>query len=144
MSTTKSHPTYAVMVVEAIRENGGKKVSRQGILKYITSKYRLEENRANFQAKKTIKQLLENQQIQMANVAGRKGAGSYKLPSKAAMMEMEKAKAQAGTKKVASKEKSTKKTVKAGAKKVAGPKGKAGPATSSSKGVQKKAKQAKK
>ena len=144
MPTSKSHPTYAVMVVEAIRENGGKQVSRQGILKHITSKYGLEEGRANIQAKKTIKQLLEDKHIQMANVAGRKGAGSYKLPSKTAMMELEKAKVKASTKKVTSKAKE-KTTVTAGAKKgkVAASRSKAGTAAAA-KGGQKMAKKAKK
>ena len=145
MPSANSHPTYAVMVVEAIKENGAKKVSRQGILKFITSKYGLEANRANLLAKKAIKQLLEDKEIMMANVAGRKGAGSYKLPSKAAMME--KSKVVASAKKVApSKEKATKgKALKSGGKKVATSKGKAGPAittsTAAKKATQKKPKQ---
>ena len=41
--------------VEAIKENGGKNVRPQGILKFITLQYGLEANRANLLAKKAIK-----------------------------------------------------------------------------------------
>merc|ERR1711915_115753 len=62
-----AHPPYATMIAAAIKGLGDKKgSSRQAILKYIVANYKV------IAAKKVV----------AAAAAGKKGAGSFKLPAK--------------------------------------------------------------
>ena len=107
------HPTYAVMVVDAIRGLGDRKgSSRQAILKHILANNKVDAMKAAVMVRKALSRLVAANQIVAAATAGRKGAGSFKLSP-----ELKKAKPAQKTKakKVAAK----KTTKKAGAAKKA-------------------------
>ena len=83
VDTTGSHPKYSEMILEAINASKGPgklNVSRPTITKYVTAKYKLEVAAASRYINSTLKKMLESGTIRPGAIAGRKGAGSFRLP----------------------------------------------------------------
>merc|ERR1711862_205887 len=83
MGTSGSHPKYSEMILEAIsasRGPGKLNVSRPTITKYVTAKYKLEVAAASRHINSNLKKMLESGAIKPGAIAGRKGAGSFRLP----------------------------------------------------------------
>ena len=75
------HPTYAVMIAAAIaglKDRTGS--SRQAILKYICANYKVDAAKAPTRVRIALKKLIESKALVSAAAAGKKGAGSFKLP----------------------------------------------------------------
>ena len=80
-ASSSSHPKYSDMIIEAIQTNkadGNMNTSRQAILKFITSKYGIENQLATTSIKKNLKTMLESEVIKHAAQDGKKGAGSFR------------------------------------------------------------------
>lgn len=80
-ASSSSHPKYSDMIIEAIQANkadGNMNTSRQAILKFITSKYGIENQLATTSIKKNLKTMLESEVIKHAAQDGKKGAGSFR------------------------------------------------------------------
>merc|ERR1711909_253484 len=72
-----AHPPYASMITAAIKALGDKKgSSRQAILKYIVANNKVDAAKAAVRVRLALKKLVS------AAAAGKKGAGSFKLPAK--------------------------------------------------------------
>merc|ERR1712244_181079 len=98
-----AHPPYAAMIAAAIKGLGDKKgSSRQAILKYIVANYKVDAGKAAVRVRLALKKM----------IAGKKGAGSFKLPAK-------EPKAKKAKKPKAKKPKKVKKAKKPAAKKPA-------------------------
>merc|ERR1712048_1237984 len=108
-----AHPAYASMITAAIKALGDKKgSSRQAILKYVVANNKVDADKAAVRVRLALKKMVEAKKIVAAAAAGKKGAGSFKLPAKApAEKKVKKPKA-----------KSPKKAKKPAAKKAAKPK----------------------
>jgi len=77
----ESHPKYIDMVVDALKslnERGGS--SRQALIKYIVSKYQLDQKKADQHIKITLKNGLKNSTFKKTSGTGL--AGSFKLGDK--------------------------------------------------------------
>ncbi|KAB7508005.1 Histone H1.0 [Armadillidium nasatum] len=75
---TSTHPKYSIMICEAIKtlkERSGS--SRQAIVKYIVSNYKIDEKTANTQVKLSLKR--EVQSGSLKQVKGIGASGSFKL-----------------------------------------------------------------
>merc|ERR1711944_338172 len=123
-----AHPPYANMIKAAIKALGDKKgSSRQAILKYVCANYKVDAAKATSRVRIALKKLVDSKAIVTAAAAGKKGAGSFKLPpkepKKPAKPKAKKPKT-AAKKKVAKKAPAKAKAAKAPAK----PKAKAAPA----------------
>merc|ERR1712032_1454595 len=71
-----AHPPYANMIVAAIKALKDKKgSSRQAILKHVVAK-------AGVRVKLALRKLVAGKKVVAAAAAGKKGAGSFKLPAK--------------------------------------------------------------
>merc|ERR1712210_299775 len=71
-----AHPPYANMIVASIKALGDKKgSSRQAILKHVAAK-------AGVRVKLALRKLVAGKKVVAAAAAGKKGAGSFKLPAK--------------------------------------------------------------
>merc|ERR1712038_2001792 len=100
----------------AIKALGDKKgSSRQAILKYICANYKVDAAKAGGRVRIALKKLVTSKAIVAAAAAGKKGAGSFKLPAK----EPKAKPAKKAKKPKAKKAKAPAKAKKAPAKKVA-------------------------
>merc|ERR1711970_1431218 len=78
-----AHPPYASMITAAIKALGDKKgSSRQAILKYVVANNKVDAAKAAVCVRLALKKMIASKKIVAAAAAGRKGAGSYKLPAK--------------------------------------------------------------
>merc|ERR1711863_217720 len=78
-----AHPPYAAMIKAAIKALGDKKgSSRQAILKYVCANYKVDAAKAAGRVRIALKKLVTSKAIVAAAAAGKKGAGSFKLPAK--------------------------------------------------------------
>merc|ERR1712054_554463 len=77
-----AHPPYAAMIAAAIKGLGDKKgSSRQAILKYIVANYKVDAGKAAVRVRLALKKMIAAKKVAAA-AAGKKGAGSFKLPAK--------------------------------------------------------------
>merc|ERR1712037_12821 len=111
-----AHPPYANMIVAAIKALKDKKgSSRQAILKYVVANNKVADaDKAAVRVKLALRKLVAAKKVVPAAAAGKKGAGSFKLP--------------AAKKPKAEKAKKPKAAKKPAAKKAAKPKAKKAPA----------------
>merc|ERR1712154_26422 len=78
-----AHPPYAAMIAAAIKALGDKKgSSRQAILKYIIANYKVDADKAAVRVRLALKKMIAAKKVVAAAAAGKKGAGSFKLPAK--------------------------------------------------------------
>merc|ERR1712055_458799 len=78
-----AHPPYASMITAAIKKLGDKKgSSRQAILKYIVANNKVDAAKAGVRVNLALKKMVAAKKIVAAAAAGKKGAGSFKLPAK--------------------------------------------------------------
>merc|ERR1711881_451232 len=78
-----AHPPYAAMIKTAIKSLADKKgSSRQAILKYIVANNKVDAAKAAVRVHLSLKKMLAAKKLVPAAAAGRKGAGSFKLPKK--------------------------------------------------------------
>merc|ERR1712102_40059 len=78
-----AHPPYASMITAAIKGLGDKKgSSRQAILKYIVANYKVDAGKAAVRVRLALKKMITAKKVVAAAAAGKKGAGSFKLPAK--------------------------------------------------------------
>merc|ERR1711863_38451 len=111
-----AHPPYANMIVAAIKALKDKKgSSRQAILKYVVA-----NNKVADADKAAVRVKLALRKVVPAAAAGKKGAGSFKLPAKEPAAK--KPKAKKAKKPKAAKKPAAKKAAKPKAKKAAKPK----------------------
>merc|ERR1712233_30866 len=111
-----AHPPYATMITAAIKGLGDKKgSSRQAILKYVVANNKVDAAKAAVRVRLTLKKMIAAKKVVAAAAAGKKGAGSFKLPAK-------EPKAKKAKKPKAKKPKKAKKVKKPAAKKAKKPK----------------------
>merc|ERR1712088_969901 len=112
-----AHPPYANMIVAAIKALKDKKgSSRQAILKYVVANNKVADaDKAGVRVKLALRKMVAAKKVVAAAAAGKKGAGSFKLPAKEPAAKKPKAKK-------AKKPKAAKKPAKPKAKKAAKPK----------------------
>merc|ERR1712140_63192 len=112
-----AHPPYAAMITSAIKKLADKKgSSRQAILKYIVANNKVDAAKAAVRVRLALKKMVS------AAAAGKKGAGSFKLPAKepkAKKPKAKKPKAKKSKKPAAKKPKAAKKPAAKKAKKPA-------------------------
>merc|ERR1739847_184996 len=79
-----AHPPYANMIVAAIKALKDKKgSSRQAILKYVVANNKVADaDKAAVRVKLALRKLVATKKVVPAAAAGKKGAGSFKLPAK--------------------------------------------------------------
>merc|ERR1712141_438368 len=107
-----AHPPYANMIVAAIKALKDKKgSSRQAILKYVVANNKVADaDKAAVRVKLALRKLFAAKKVVPAAAAGKKGAGSFKLPAKEPAAKKPKAKKAAKPKaKKAAKPKAAKK-----------------------------------
>merc|ERR1711996_172420 len=113
-----AHPPYAAMITAAIKKLADKKgSSRQAIFKYVVANNKVDAAKAAVRVRLALKKMLAAKKLVPAAAAGKKGAGSFKLPAKAPKAKKPKAKKPKAAKKPAAK-----KAKKPAAKKAAKPK----------------------
>merc|ERR1712058_197723 len=113
---TAAHPPYASMITSAIKALGDKKgSSRQAILKYVVANNKVDAAKAAVRVRLALKKMIAAKKVVAAAAAGKKGAGSFKLPAK-------EPKAKKAKKPKAKKPKKAKKVKKPAAKKAKKPK----------------------
>merc|ERR1739846_68919 len=79
-----AHPPYASMITAAIKALGDKKgSSRQAILKYVVVNNKVDAAKAAVRVRLALKKMIAAKKVVAAAAAGKKGAGSFKLPAKA-------------------------------------------------------------
>lgn len=75
-----AHPPYAAMIAAAITGLGDKKgSSRQAILKFVVANNKVDADKAAVRVRIALKKMIESKKVLAAAVAGKKGAGSFKL-----------------------------------------------------------------
>merc|ERR1711881_235613 len=113
-----AHPPYAAMITAAIKGLADKKGSpRQAILKYVIANNKVDAAKAGVRVKLALKKMVAAKKIVAAAAAGKKGAGSFKLPAKEPKAKKPKAKkAKKPKAKKAAKPKAAKKAKKPAAK----------------------------
>merc|ERR1711909_245374 len=105
-----AHPPYAAMITSAIKKLADKKgSSRQAILKYIVANNKVDAAKAAVRVRLALKKMLAAKKLVSAAAAGKKGAGSFKLPAKKAA---KKPAAKKAAKKPAAKKPAAKKAAK--------------------------------
>merc|ERR1712243_422530 len=123
-----AHPPYAAMIKTAIKALADKKgSSRQAILKYIVANNKVDAPKTAVRVRLSLKKMLAAKKLVSAAAAGKKGAGSFKLPAKepkakkpkAKKPKAKKAKKPAAKKAKAAKKPAVKKAKKPAAKKAA-------------------------
>merc|ERR1712080_720583 len=118
-----AHPPYASMITTAIKKLADKKgSSRQAILKYVVANNKVDAAKAAVRVRLALKKMLAAKKLVPAAAAGRKGAGSFKLPAKEPKAKKPKKKKAKKPKKAAAKKPKAKKVKKPAAKKAAKPK----------------------
>ena len=81
--TPAAHPPYAAMIKAAVQALGNTNgSSRQAILKYICSNYKVDYVRAKSFVRISLKKLVYSKALVAAAAPGKKGAGSFKLSAK--------------------------------------------------------------
>merc|ERR1712156_880423 len=81
--TPAAHPPYASMIKAAIKALGDKKgSSRQAILKYVVANNKVDAAKAAVRVRLALKKMIAAKKVVAAAAAGKKGAGSFKLPAK--------------------------------------------------------------
>merc|ERR1712121_258779 len=119
--TPAAHPPYAAMITAAIKKLADKKgSSRQAILKAVIANNKVDPAKAGVRVKLALRKMIASKKIVAAAAAGRKGAGSYKLPAKEPKAKKPKAK-KAAKKPAAKKAKKPKAAKKPAAKKAKKP-----------------------
>merc|ERR1712105_322232 len=99
-----AHPPYAAMITSAIKKLADKKgSSRQAILKYIVANNKVDAAKAAVRVRLALKKMLAAKKLVSAAAAGKKGAGSFKLPAKEPKAKKPKAKKPKANKKPAAK-----------------------------------------
>merc|ERR1711972_349656 len=94
-----AHPPYATMIKAAVKALGDKKgSSRQAILKYVVANNKVDAAKAAVRVKLALKKLVDSKALVAAAAAGKKGAGSFKLPAKEPAAKKPKAKKPAAKK----------------------------------------------
>merc|ERR1712176_730456 len=79
--TPAAHPPYAAMIKAAIKGLADKKgSSRQAILKYVCANYKVDAAKAPGRVRIALKKMIASKALVAAAAAGKKGAGSFKLP----------------------------------------------------------------
>merc|ERR1712141_360239 len=113
-----AHPPYASMGTAAVKALGDKKgSSRQAILKAVIANNKVDAAKAGVRVKLALRKMVAAKKIVAAAAAGKKGAGSFKLPAKEPKAKKPKAKKAAKPK--AAKKPAAKKAAKKPAKKAA-------------------------
>merc|ERR1712183_1031959 len=114
-----AHPPYANMIVAAIKALKDKKgSSRQAIPKYVVANNKVADaDKAAVRVKLALRKLVAAKKVVPAAAAGKKGAGSFKLPAKEPAAK--KPKAKKAKKPKAAKKPAAKKAAKPKAKKAA-------------------------
>jgi histone H1/5 len=75
-----AHPPYAAMIAATITGLGDKKgSSRQAILKFVVANNKVDADKAAVRVRTALKKMIESKTVVAAAVAGKKGAGSFKL-----------------------------------------------------------------
>ena len=78
-----AHPPYANMITAAIKGLKDKKgSSRQAILKYVVANNKVDATKAAVRVKLALRKMVVAKKVVAAAAAGKKGAGSFKLPAK--------------------------------------------------------------
>merc|ERR1711962_1781683 len=78
-----AHPPYAAMIKTAIKGLADKKgSSRQAILKYVVANNKVDAAKAAVRVRPALKKMVAAKKLVSAAAAGKKGAGSFKLPAK--------------------------------------------------------------
>merc|ERR1712180_343512 len=78
-----AHPPYAAMITAAIKKLADKKgSSRQAILKYVVANNKVDAAKAAVRVRLALKKMLAAKKLVPAAAAGKKGAGSFKLPAR--------------------------------------------------------------
>merc|ERR1712058_127838 len=78
-----AHPPYAAMITAAIKGLADKKgSSRHAILKYIVANNKVDAAKAAVRVRLALKKMIAAKKVVAAAAAGKKGAGSFKLPAK--------------------------------------------------------------
>merc|ERR1712112_351133 len=78
-----AHPPYAAMITAAVKGLADKKgSSRQAILKYVVANNKVDAAKAAVRVRLALKKMVAAKKLVAAAAAGKKGAGSYKLPAK--------------------------------------------------------------
>merc|ERR1712002_1423818 len=96
-----AHPPYAAMIKAAIKALGDKKgSSRQAILKYVVSNNKVDATKAAVRVRLALKKMIAAKKVVAAAAAGKKGAGSFKLPAKEPKAKKPKAKKPKKAKKI--------------------------------------------
>merc|ERR1719286_55947 len=115
-----AHPPYASMITAAIKGLKDKKgSSRQAILKYIVANNKVDAAKAGVRVKLALRKMVAAKKVVAAAAAGKKGAGSFKLPAKEPKAKKPKAKKAKKPKKVKKAKKPAAKKPKKAAKKPA-------------------------
>eukprot|EP00088_Acartia_fossae_P012666 TRINITY_DN16551_c0_g1_i2.p1 TRINITY_DN16551_c0_g1~~TRINITY_DN16551_c0_g1_i2.p1 ORF type:complete len:273 (-),score=104.79 TRINITY_DN16551_c0_g1_i2:144-920(-) len=82
--TVATHPPFANMItsaVKALKDRNGS--SRQAILKYVVANYQVgDANKAQVRVKLALRKMVADKKLVAGGTAGKKGAGSFKLPAK--------------------------------------------------------------
>merc|ERR1712112_489046 len=116
-----AHPPYAAMITAAVKGLADKKgSSRQAILKHVVANNKVDAAKAAVRVRLALKKMVAAKKLVAAAAAGKKGAGSYKLPAKEP--KAKKPKAKKAKKPKAAKKPAAKKAKKPAAKKAAKPK----------------------
>ena len=115
-----AHPPYATMIAAAIKGLGDKKgSSRQAILKYVVANNKVDAAKAAVRVRLALKKMIESKKVVAAAAAGKKGAGSFKLPAAEKKPKAEKVKKPKAKKAKKPAKKAAKKPAKKAAKKPA-------------------------
>merc|ERR1712112_219879 len=113
-----AHPPYAAMITAAVKGLGDKKgSSRQAILKYVVANNKVDVAKAAVRVRLALKKMVAAKKLVSAAAAGKKGAGSFKLPAKEPKAKKPKAKKPKAKKPKAAKKPAAKKAKKPAAKK---------------------------
>merc|ERR1711962_1789715 len=115
-----AHPPYAAMITAAVKGLADKKgSSRQAILKYVVANNKVDAAKAAVRVRLALKKMVAVKKLVSAAAAGKKGAGSFKLPAKEPKAKKPKAKKPKAKKPKAAKKPAAKKAKKPAAKKAA-------------------------
>merc|ERR1712041_16778 len=117
MGVAAAHPPYAAMITAAVKGLADKKgSSRQAILKYVVVNNKVDAAKAAVRVRLALKKMVAAKKLVSAAAAGKKGAGSFKLPAKEPKAKKPKAKKPKAKKPKATKKPAAKKAKKPAAK----------------------------
>ena len=108
-----AHPPYAAMILAAVKTLGDKKgSSRAAIKKAVIAGNKVDAAKAGVRINLALKKLVAAKKVVAAAAAGKKGAGSFKLPAKEPKAAKPKAKKPKAKKPKAAKKPAAKKAAK--------------------------------